>query len=71
VRLVQGRGVDHRLGLAHPAVDEAAIGDRADGRRVGRLEHVEANDVVAVGAEDADERLAEMPGAARDEDAQR
>jgi hypothetical protein len=63
--------MDDRLHPAHEAADERAIGNRADSARVGRLEQVDPYDVMAVGPEDADQRLAEVPGAAGDEDAQR
>ena len=64
VRLVQRRGVEHGVGALHRLAHERAVGDRADDGRVRRREHVEPDDLVPLGAEDADERLAEMPRAA-------
>ena len=68
VGLVQGRGVQDRVGVPHALAHARALGDRAHDGGERRLEHVEPDDVVPLGAQDADERLAEVPGAAGDED---
>ena len=67
--LVQRGGVQHGADALHAALDAAAIGDRADDGRGRRRQHVEPDHVHALAGEDAHERLAEMPGAAGDEDA--
>jgi hypothetical protein len=67
VRLVQRRRVDDGVGALHRRADDRAIGDRAGDRGVGRLEDVQPHHLVAVAAEDADERFAEMPRAAGDQ----
>jgi hypothetical protein len=69
VGLVQCRGVEDRVDALDAAPHACAVGDRAEHRGVRGVEHVEPLDLVrAVGAEDANERLAEMPGAAGDQD---
>ena len=71
VRLVQRRGVEHGVGAGDGLAHELAVGDRADVLRVRRRQHVEPGDLVALGAEDAHERLAEVARAAGDEEAHR
>ena len=69
VGLVQRRGVQDGVGAGDRAPHERAVGDRADQRRVRRGQDVEPDDLGAVGGEHAAQRLAEVPGAAGDEDA--
>jgi hypothetical protein len=61
--------VHHRVDTVHAAPYTRSIRDRADDTRAGRFEHVEADQLVPVVAEAARESLAEMPGAACQEDA--
>ena len=56
-------GID--AGDASP--DAEAIGDRSDDARRRRREHVEPDDLVALLAQNAHQRLAEVTGAAGDE----
>ena len=53
------------------AARDVAVGERADEVGVGRGQQVGAADVLACLAQDADERLAEVARAARDEDPHR
>ena len=71
MRLVQRRGVEDAVGALHHGAHERAVGDRPDDGRVRRREHVEPDDLVPLGAEDPDERLAEVAGAAGDEESHR
>ena len=71
VRLVQRRGVQHRVDARDRAARDVAVGERPDEVGVGRGQEVGAADVLARVAQDADERLAEMARAARDEDPHR
>ena len=68
VRLVERGGMEDGLHAGHAAAHECAVGDRADRARVRGIEHVEPDDVDALGAEHADQRLAEVAGAACDQD---
>ena len=71
VRLVQRRRVQDGVDTAHRSAHEGAVGDRADELRPLRLEHVEADDVHALGREYPYERLPEVARAAGDEHAHR
>jgi hypothetical protein len=66
---VERRGVQHGPGALERLPDDRAVGDRAG--QVGELafEQVEADDVAALLAQDAYERLSEVTRAAGDEDA--
>jgi hypothetical protein len=68
VGLVQRGRVQDRVDAAHGALDLRPIDDGAHARGEWRRHQVQADDLVATGLERADQRLAEMPGAAGDED---
>ena len=61
MRLVQGRGVEHRVDALHAARDQGAVDDRADlvGERSGN--DVEAEGGTARRAQRAHQRFAQMP----------
>ena len=62
-----GRRVDHGRGPRQHTADEARIGDRAARRGERRRQEIDADDLV-LGAEDPHEGLAEVAGAAGDDD---
>ena len=71
VGLVQRAGVDHRLDavLGEDAVDQRPIGDRADHVGVRARRDVEADDLMALGAQARREETAEPAGRAGQQDA--
>src|SRR6185437_2928068 len=60
--------VDHRVDARHRRLHAATVGDRADHAGELRREHVQAHHLVVRLTQYADERLAQMPGAAGDQD---
>jgi hypothetical protein len=68
VRLVQRGRVQHVGDAAHAVVDHGAIDDRTHPVRERGRQQVDADDVPALLAQRAHQRLAEMTGAAGDED---
>ena len=71
MRLVQRRGVQDRVRAPQRLLDEVAVGDRPDERRVRRGEDVKPDGVDPVGGQHAAQRLAEVSGAACHEDPHR
>ena len=67
--LMQRGRVDDRARARAGSTNEILVDDRPDDVSVLRLEHIEADHVMAVGAETPNERLAEVPRASSDEDA--
>jgi hypothetical protein len=67
VGLVQGRRVHDPVDAGEAVFDAGTVDDRADGGREGRAEYVQADDVMPLRLQCADERFAEMSGAAGDE----
>ncbi len=68
VRLVQRRHVRDGLRAAQRLPDHSAVRHGSHHRRGRRSEHVESHDVVAPLAQHRHQRLAEVSGAARDQD---
>jgi hypothetical protein len=66
VRPVQGRRVEDRLLADRATTDARAVGDRADASGEPTLSDVEAKDRVSALTQPADECLAKMTGAFRD-----
>ena len=68
MRLVQRRGVQHGADPAQAPPDQGAVGDRAGHRRVRGGPQVQAGDRPPGRPRRGDQRLAQMPGAAGDQD---
>lgn len=68
MRLVQRGGVQHGIDTLHAAPDDRAIDDRAQHVGAGSGNNVEAGDGVPLLAQGANDGIAQMTGATRDED---
>jgi hypothetical protein len=68
MRLVQGRRMQHDLDSRHTAAQEIAIDDRAQVGGEGPGDRIDADDRVSLRLQGAHQGLAEMAGAAGNQD---
>ena len=68
VRLVKRCGVDHGIDPLEASPHHRAVENGPDDIGMGRCKQVEADDLLTVRGELSDERLSQVPGAARHQD---